>query len=49
MHTLYRRYAGRKGHLGKLAILNVMRKQALLAQLLPDATPTFMRRPKEGK
>ena len=49
VHTLYRQYAGRTGHLGKLAILNVMRKQALLAQLLPDATPTFMRRPKEGK
>jgi len=44
VHTLYRQYAGRKGHRGKLAILNMMRKQALLAQMLPDATPAFMRR-----
>ena len=44
VHTLYRQYAGRKGHLGKLATLNIMRKQALLAQMLPDATPAFMRR-----
>ena len=48
VHTLYRQYAGRKRHLGKLAILNIMRKQALLAQMLPDATPAFMRRRQEG-
>jgi glyoxylase-like metal-dependent hydrolase (beta-lactamase superfamily II) len=44
-HTQYRHYAGRTGHPGKYRTLNIMRKQALLAQEMSDAQPLVMRRP----
>lgn len=44
VHVLYRHYAGRTGRLSVAAKLGVMRKQALLAHALPDATPAVMHR-----
>jgi len=44
-HAQYRHYAGRTGHPGKYRTLNIMRRQALLAQEMPDAQPRVMRRP----
>jgi len=44
VHLLYRHHQGHTGHLSTLAKVNLMRKQALLAQRLPDSKPTMMRR-----
>jgi hypothetical protein len=44
VHLLYRQFRGRTGHLSVPAKVNLMRKQALLAHTLPDASPTIMRR-----
>jgi len=44
VHTLYRHFAGRTGHPNKLQVFNIMRKQGLLAQELPDAQPQVMRK-----
>ena len=42
-HNLYRQWQERRGHLGPLQLVNLMRKQALLAHQLPDAQPQVMR------
>lgn len=44
VHLLYRQFRGLTGHLSVPAKVNLMRKQALLAHTLPDASPTIMRR-----
>jgi glyoxylase-like metal-dependent hydrolase (beta-lactamase superfamily II) len=43
VHLLYRQFRGRTGHMSIPAKINLMRKQALLAHSLPDASPTLMR------
>jgi cyclase len=43
VHLLYRQFRGHKGHMSVLAKVNLMRKQALLAHTLPDASPALMR------
>ncbi|MCP4417454.1 MAG: MBL fold metallo-hydrolase [Chloroflexi bacterium] len=45
MHTLYRHLQGRSDHPKVPELLNIMRKQALLAHALPDAQPAAMRLP----
>lgn len=42
VHVLYTEFAGRALDLKPLQILNIMRKQAILAHTLPDATPAAM-------
>jgi cyclase len=47
-HTLYRNFQGRTGHPKVPELLNIMRKQALLAQELPQAQPLIMRKGNAG-
>ncbi|MGD9048922.1 MAG: MBL fold metallo-hydrolase [Anaerolineae bacterium] len=42
-HSLYRQWQGRQGHLGPLQMVDLLRRQALLAHRLPDALPHVMR------
>jgi cyclase len=42
-HTLYRQWQGEGEHLGRLQMMDLLRKQALLAHQLPDAEPRVMR------
>jgi len=44
MYTLYRHFKGRTGSPGVPALLNIMRKQAMLAHRLPEAEPSIMRK-----
>ncbi|RMF03426.1 MAG: hypothetical protein D6773_07350, partial [Alphaproteobacteria bacterium] len=44
VHLLYRHWSGREAPLGIPEKFNLMRKQALLAHSLPDATPALMHR-----
>ncbi|MDX1417325.1 MAG: MBL fold metallo-hydrolase [Candidatus Promineifilaceae bacterium] len=44
VHTLFRHLAGRTDHPGVPELLQILRKQALLAQQLPDAQPAVMRK-----
>ncbi len=44
VHLLYRQFRGRTGHMSTPAKVNLMRKQALLAHTLPDASPALMHR-----
>ena len=43
-HTLYRHLQGRTDHLRVPELINIMRKQALLAHQLPEAEPSVMRK-----
>ncbi len=43
-HTIYRHLNGRSGDPGIPELMNILRKQALLAHRLPDAPPAVMRR-----
>ncbi|MFQ5626887.1 MAG: MBL fold metallo-hydrolase, partial [Methyloligellaceae bacterium] len=43
VYLLYRQFDGRNGHLSAPAKVNLMRKQALLAHALPNASPKLMR------
>ena len=43
VHLLYRQFDGRGGHMSLPAKVNLMRKQALLAYALPNASPKLMR------
>jgi hypothetical protein len=43
VHTMYRHLQGRTDHPKTLELLNIMRKQALLAHQLPNAQPSVMR------
>jgi glyoxylase-like metal-dependent hydrolase (beta-lactamase superfamily II) len=43
LHTLYRHFKGRTDSPGIPVLLNIMRKQAMLAHQLPDAEPAIMR------
>jgi len=43
VYTLYRNWRGRTGHLKPMETLDMMIKQAMLAQELPDAQPASMR------
>jgi cyclase len=43
VHTLYRGLKGRKGRPGALSLLNLMRRQALLAHAMPGSQPAIMR------
>lgn len=43
-HTIYRHLDGRTDHPGIPELINIMRKQALLAHQLPEAQPAIMRR-----
>lgn len=49
VHLLYRHLEGRTGPLSTPAKLNILRKQALLAHELPDASPRSMRCPPSPK
>ncbi len=42
-HTQYRHLKGRSGHPNVIQLFDIMRRQALLAQELPDAQPSIMR------
>ncbi len=42
-HMLYREFQGKTGALTTAQILNIMRRQALLANALPDTRPAAMR------
>lgn len=44
VHTLYRHLQGRTDHPKVPELLNIMRKQALLAHQLPNAVPSIMRK-----
>jgi glyoxylase-like metal-dependent hydrolase (beta-lactamase superfamily II) len=44
VHLLYRGFKGKNRHLSAAAKINLMRKQALLAHALPDASPALMRK-----
>jgi glyoxylase-like metal-dependent hydrolase (beta-lactamase superfamily II) len=44
LHTLYRHFKGRTASPGIPALLNIMRKQAMLAHRLPNAEPMIMRK-----
>jgi cyclase len=44
VHTLYRHLQGRADHPKIPELLNILRKQALLAHQLPDAEPAIMRK-----
>jgi cyclase len=44
VHTLYRHLQGRTGHPKLPELMNIMRKQALLAHQLPNAEPSVMRK-----
>jgi len=44
VHILYRHLQGRTDHLKIPELINIMRKQALLAYQLPDAEPSVMRK-----
>lgn len=44
VHTLYRHLQGRTGHPKAPEMINILRKQALLAHQLPDAEPSVMRK-----
>jgi glyoxylase-like metal-dependent hydrolase (beta-lactamase superfamily II) len=44
VHTMYRHLQGRSERLKVPELLNIMRKQALLAHALPDAQPAAMRK-----
>ncbi len=43
-HTIYRHLGGRTDHPQVPELLNILRKQALLAHALPDAQPVSMRK-----
>lgn len=42
-HTLYREWQGRVDHPKVPELLNILRKQAILAHKLPNAQPQVMR------
>lgn len=44
VHTLYRHFQGRADHPGVPELMNIMRKQALLAHRMPSAEPAVMRK-----
>lgn len=44
VHVIYRHLRGRTGHLKTAERLSILRKQALLAYELPEATPALMRK-----
>lgn len=43
-YTLYRQWQGRKDHPSVPELVNILRKQAILAHQLPDAQPAIMRK-----
>ncbi|MDA7948809.1 MAG: MBL fold metallo-hydrolase [Hyphomicrobiaceae bacterium] len=43
VHVLFRHFKGKTGHMSVPAKVNMMRKQAILANAFPDAKPTMMR------
>jgi glyoxylase-like metal-dependent hydrolase (beta-lactamase superfamily II) len=48
VHTMYRHLQGRADHPKVPELMNIMRKQALLAHELPDAQPAVMRKRSRG-
>ncbi len=47
VHIMYRHLKGRSGHLSSTTIVNMLRRQAALAQKMPWAQPAVMRRGKK--